>query len=280
MSPLPTVHPTSTPPEPPRRQTRRAGAPCLRSTPLPSPIRCTPGFTLIELLVVVAIIATLIAILIPSISSARRLALRTQCQANMRSIVQAHWLHITETNGRLLQAGLSHGFESLNPQASWLNALEKYAGGTLVAKSPVDDSPHWPAHLGGEGRPLPPANRLRASSYAVNNFLIAPLCPWGGPWTKIDSIRKPAAIVWLAMLARTGPYATADHIHADLWMLDPLPPNSAAKQLDLNAHGGPLRSNQSKANYGFLDGHAQNHRFDEVYTSETANAFDPAAGQP
>src|SRR5258708_25529209 len=57
------------------------------------------GFTLIELLVVVAIIALLIAILLPSLGKARDQAKTVKCAANIRSLYQALRIYQTEWDG-------------------------------------------------------------------------------------------------------------------------------------------------------------------------------------
>jgi prepilin-type N-terminal cleavage/methylation domain-containing protein len=56
------------------------------------------GFTLIELLVVVAIIALLIAILLPSLSRARELSNRSACAANARGVMQSMVVYAAENN--------------------------------------------------------------------------------------------------------------------------------------------------------------------------------------
>ncbi|MBI1373527.1 MAG: prepilin-type N-terminal cleavage/methylation domain-containing protein [Phycisphaera sp.] len=74
------------------------------------------GFTLIELLVVVAIIALLIAILLPSLSKVKEIGRRTVCLANQRSVVQSAYMYANEQRGKLPP---SQDDDGANAQYSW-----------------------------------------------------------------------------------------------------------------------------------------------------------------
>lgn len=59
------------------------------------------GFTLIELLVVVAVIALLIAILLPSLTRAKELARRSQCAANLHQLGCFVAVYMTDYNDKV-----------------------------------------------------------------------------------------------------------------------------------------------------------------------------------
>jgi prepilin-type N-terminal cleavage/methylation domain-containing protein len=63
-------------------------------------VRNQKAFTLIELLVVVAIIALLIAILLPALARARELAKRAVCGANLRGLGQSMYVYASDNGER------------------------------------------------------------------------------------------------------------------------------------------------------------------------------------
>jgi prepilin-type N-terminal cleavage/methylation domain-containing protein/prepilin-type processing-associated H-X9-DG protein len=62
------------------------------------------AFSLVELLVVIGIVALLISILLPALSTARKAARKAQCASNIRTILQAYHLYISE-HRRLIWQG-------------------------------------------------------------------------------------------------------------------------------------------------------------------------------
>ncbi len=236
-------------------------------------MRSRRAFTLLELLVVIGIMSLLVAILLPSLAKAKQLAKTANCLCNMRNMEVAHWMYMTANDGRPIQAGLAHGGAHANEGVAWINTLQPYYGDRLMARCPSDSSPHWPG-----GAPVPPsADQYRRCSYGINEFTDVDLCPWGGPYRMIDAFPSPSATVHFVEMAEDGEYAGADHPHVDLWVGNILA--KASSQLQINQHGGETRTWTARANYGFLDGHAETRGFEEVFKSRSANRFDPAVAR-
>lgn len=103
------------------------------------------GFTLIELLVVVSIIAMLIAILLPSIGSARRAAQLAQSISNLHQIATAHAAYASEHKGEQPSQMADNGAGGAE-LCSW------NFGGTFA-------DPYW-AKTDGGGRDVAPSGRV------------------------------------------------------------------------------------------------------------------------
>ena len=240
-------------------------------------MRTTRAFTLIELLVVVAIIALLIAILLPTLGQARRSAITVKCLANVRSLQISQELYANDRRGELVDAGLPHGGVG-NEAGSWINTLQEYHETPLLRRSPADRSVHWPTDEGGQGVPVPPTTDVfRRTSYGINNYLTsyAPFIAWRNR----DVIPRPASTVQFLLMTETGEYAGSDHPHIEGWWIrgirEEFIPRLAARNVQIDQHGGPAESFDSKSNWGFLDGHAETLRFRDVFTDLENNKFDP-----
>lgn len=88
--------------------------------------RNTPkGFTLVELLIVIAIIAALIALLLPALNQVRQSAIQLQCLSRMKQLNTAVFLFANENGGKLppiFAGSTSSSGSNTYTFPSWFNA--------------------------------------------------------------------------------------------------------------------------------------------------------------
>jgi prepilin-type N-terminal cleavage/methylation domain-containing protein/prepilin-type processing-associated H-X9-DG protein len=100
-------------------------------------MRKNRGFTLIELLVVVAIIALLIAILLPSLGRAREQAYTTKCATNMRALAFGILAYTGDNNGALPPTRVVVGGPTIYPNGFFW-ATEMVKQGFITSESDLN----------------------------------------------------------------------------------------------------------------------------------------------
>lgn len=178
------------------------------------------AFTLIELLVVIAIIALLLAILMPSLQSAKKIAQAVICRSNLKQWGLIYSLYASDNNGSLPQGtGISLGGTTISDSdAYWPGATMPYYESPKIRFCPSSKPDRDPANdpltfsipedLGGtfeDWGPLPGAagipgwwDEYPSGSYGENGWAVNPQKSLAFIWTPI----LLASYTWRTTLAK------------------------------------------------------------------------------
>ncbi|MEI6322540.1 MAG: type II secretion system protein [bacterium] len=206
--------------------------------------RNNSAFTLIELLIVIAVIAVLVAIVIPSLKAAYADSLSAKCASNMGQLGKACLLYSQDNEGCLPKSSCD------DPNNCWTNSLQPYANGTVVFRCPAD------------------AVTGRRRTYVINDYLTSMPCDAvTGVMNQahLVCVEKPSQTVFIMELSNSyGTNTPPDHLHLAQYYGGEIPLSEFKSEVGVERHFG-------KANYLFADAHVESISWKDAQTMINAN---------
>jgi prepilin-type N-terminal cleavage/methylation domain-containing protein/prepilin-type processing-associated H-X9-DG protein len=244
------------------------------------------GFTLIELLVVVAIIAVLIAILLPSLGKARSQAKNSRCLANIHSMVQGLSTYSADWQRQVPYYSLNALPINISGKLRapfWVNLLLPYGLSDKVRACPEITGPNAspPTSVGSlsQGSSTTPwdyldnTNTHSTASYAINGWTYSHGV--GADATNLDNFSTQPASLWkfpFATQTSAIPFVL-DACWPDGWPLSTDPAPTTVQQLNTGGGNGVpmmwrfcIARHQKSVNVGFVDGHGENEPLQQLWT--------------
>ncbi len=250
----------------------------------------TRGFTLIELLVVVAIIAVLMAILLPSLGRARAQAQSTVCLSNLRQLGSGTLMYANDWSNNIPYPVTSPGEAYLwyNALDSYLAALTNTSGGLTRSYVKFKNDPAWNS-IPQDVQPSGPSGATQtlqqfSRTYKMNTRLRRPGVTWMIPsglksyatW-QIPPVNVPQNAGTYKGMARTTDIDQPSEfvMYGDARAYDVIPQDineigrfsfevNHPSNTDSDA-GVALRHNNG-ANMVFADGHARSFSLNNILT--------------
>ena len=96
-----------------------------------------PAFTLVELLIIVGIIATLVAIALPSLGRAEQIARRVRCATNLKAVAVGFRMYLDDSNDVMPFAAAMPSLQ-LSDEPRIADVLANYLDNPQVLQCPAD----------------------------------------------------------------------------------------------------------------------------------------------
>jgi prepilin-type processing-associated H-X9-DG protein/prepilin-type N-terminal cleavage/methylation domain-containing protein len=216
------------------------------------------AFTLVELLVVVAIIAVLLAMLLPGLRQAREVAKLTACLSHQRGIGLAVPMYGNDYRGQVpvIKYNPSYHGPGSGEHYMWFEHLASYLGLTRTSQYQVPLEQLQKSIIWGCPSFAPEQIRQDTPGYAATMYALAPDCLWSEKWSWIDS-QSWSRGRYFHLNEWTRHASHAYLTESNRWAVFVLEATAGTEHAAFNPQWSDPERHLGRAGYLMLDGHVE-----------------------